>query len=99
MKFEEFNLDEKLIQGLTDAGYIECMPVQEQTLKETLNRRDAAVQSQTGTGKTAAFLISVLQHHQEKDKNNKKNTYSSSHKRALLFRLNRKQFSFPNIWI
>ncbi len=72
MKFEEFNLDEKLIQGLTDAGYIECMPVQEQTLKETLNRRDAAVQSQTGTGKTAAFLISVLQHHQEKDKNNKK---------------------------
>lgn len=61
MKFEEFNLDEKLLQGLTEAGYIECMPVQEQTLKHTLNSTDVAVQSQTGTGKTAAFLISVLQ--------------------------------------
>jgi ATP-dependent RNA helicase RhlB len=61
MKFEEFNLDEKLLQGLTEAGYIECMPVQEQTLKHTLSSTDVAVQSQTGTGKTAAFLISVLQ--------------------------------------
>ncbi len=71
MKFEEFNLDEKLIQGLKDAGYYECMPVQEQTLKHTINRKDVEVQSQTGTGKTAAFLITVLQFFQKEGKNRK----------------------------
>ena len=60
MKFEEFNLDEKLLQGLNEAGYKECMPVQEQTLKHTLDGRDVGVQSQTGTGKTAAFALPLL---------------------------------------
>ena len=73
MKFEEFSLDEKLLQGLDDAGYKECMPVQEQTLKHTLNRKDVGVQSQTGTGKTAAFLITVLQLHQS-SRDEKRNT-------------------------
>ena len=61
MKFNEFNLDENLLKGITDVGFEDCTPVQEKTFKETLNGKDVLVQSQTGTGKTAAFLISIYQ--------------------------------------
>ena len=71
MKFDEFSLDEKLLQGLEEAGYKECMPVQEKTLAHSLERKDVGVQSQTGTGKTAAFLITVLQLHQSSSDRNR----------------------------
>lgn len=61
MKFREWNLNENLLKGIEEAGYGECMPVQEQALEHTLKGRDVLVQSQTGSGKTAAFLISVYQ--------------------------------------
>lgn len=61
MKFEEFNLSKDLLKGILDTGYLECMPVQEETLASTLKGKDVCVQSQTGTGKTAAFLISIFQ--------------------------------------
>ncbi len=60
MKFTEFTLDENLQKGIAGASYVECTPVQEQVLKASQDGRDLYVQSQTGTGKTAAFLISVL---------------------------------------
>lgn len=60
MKFCEFDLDDQIIQALDDAGYSECMPVQEQTLAHTIKGKDVFVQSQTGTGKTAAFLVSIF---------------------------------------
>lgn len=62
MKFTELKLNEKLMQGITETGYLDCMPVQEETLVHTLAGRDVEVQSQTGTGKTAAFLITIFQH-------------------------------------
>lgn len=61
MKFTEFSLNENLQKGIENAGYIECTPVQEQVLKSSLEGRDLYVQSQTGTGKTAAYLVSVIQ--------------------------------------
>lgn len=61
MDFKEFLLQEQLQQGIADAGYITCTPVQEQVLKNSLEGRDLYVQSQTGTGKTAAYLVSVIQ--------------------------------------
>ncbi len=61
MKFEELELNEHLQKGILDAGFVDCMPVQEQTFQYTLIGRDVSVQSQTGTGKTAAFLISIFQ--------------------------------------
>lgn len=61
MKFTELTLDEKLLKGIIEAGYETLMPVQEETLVHTLEGRDAYVQSQTGTGKTAAFLITIFQ--------------------------------------
>lgn len=61
MKFRDWGLDENLLKGIEEAGYAECMPVQEHTLEKTLKKQDVLVQSQTGSGKTAAFIISVFQ--------------------------------------
>ncbi|RJQ52224.1 MAG: DEAD/DEAH box helicase [Nitrospiraceae bacterium] len=60
MKFEELNIPEKVMQGIRAAGFTECTPVQAQTLPEALRGKDIAAQAQTGTGKTAAFLIAVF---------------------------------------
>lgn len=54
-------MHESLLKGIESAGYVECTPVQEQVLQAALNGADLYVQSQTGTGKTAAFLISIIQ--------------------------------------
>ncbi len=61
MKFSDFSLEENLLKGIDYAGYELCMPVQERTFEHTLAQKDVAVQSQTGTGKSAAFLISIYQ--------------------------------------
>ncbi len=61
MTFEELNLEPPLLRGIQDMGFTALTPVQEQTLGVSLAGRDVAVQSQTGTGKTAAFLITIFQ--------------------------------------
>lgn len=61
MQFSEFNLNNDLIKGIEEAGYAECTEVQQATLEHTLAGKDVFVQSQTGTGKTAAFLISLFE--------------------------------------
>ena len=60
MNFKELNLNPRLLHGIADRGYREMTDVQEQTLAKTLKGMDVAVQSQTGTGKTAAFLITLF---------------------------------------
>ncbi len=59
-KFEEFNLPASVISGLNEIGFTYCTPIQAQTLPVLLTGRDVAGQAQTGTGKTAAFLVTVL---------------------------------------
>jgi ATP-dependent RNA helicase RhlB len=61
MQFNELNLDPRLLRGIAERGYTEMTHVQEQTLAETLQGTDVAVQSQTGTGKTAAFLVTLFE--------------------------------------
>lgn len=61
MNFSEFNLNESLVKGLEKAGYVTCTPVQEQVLKMSQDGSDLYVQSQTGTGKTAAYLVAIIQ--------------------------------------
>ncbi|MGP1458080.1 MAG: DEAD/DEAH box helicase [Treponema sp.] len=61
MNFTDFNLNEKLLAGLASCSYTECTPVQEQVLKLSQDGSDLYVQSQTGTGKTAAYLVSIIQ--------------------------------------
>jgi len=55
--FRDLNLPPKLLQGIESSGFSKCTPIQAETLPLTLNNRDVAGQAQTGTGKTAAFLI------------------------------------------
>ena len=61
MKFSELFLNEDLQRGIDGAGYTECTPVQQQVLQVSLEGRDLYVQSQTGTGKTAAYLVTIIQ--------------------------------------
>ncbi|MFV1917739.1 MAG: DEAD/DEAH box helicase, partial [Patescibacteria group bacterium] len=60
MKFDTLNLDKDLLKGLADAGLEKCTPVQEQSLPESLTGKDIIAQSQTGTGKTAVFIITIF---------------------------------------
>ena len=62
MLFTELDLDPRLQQAIADRGYTELTSVQEKTLDKSLKGQDVAVQSQTGTGKTAAFLITLFSH-------------------------------------
>ncbi len=60
MKFTELNLPDVVQQGVSTAGF-ECLtPVQEESIPLALAGKDVAAQAQTGTGKTAAFLISLF---------------------------------------
>jgi ATP-dependent RNA helicase RhlB len=61
-RFDSFDLDPRILLGLKDAGFAQCTPIQAETLPIALRGRDVAGQAQTGTGKTAAFLVAVLQH-------------------------------------
>jgi ATP-dependent RNA helicase RhlB len=61
MNFEQLQIKPELLRGIRDMEFTELTPVQEKTLAVTLSGRDVAVQSQTGTGKTAAFLITIFQ--------------------------------------
>ncbi|MGD0782757.1 MAG: DEAD/DEAH box helicase, partial [Candidatus Aminicenantales bacterium] len=70
MRFEELNLDSRILRAIADRGYTETTDVQTRTLAVTLQGGDAAVQSQTGTGKTAAFLITIF-HRLLQDRRNK----------------------------
>ncbi|MBI5594352.1 MAG: DEAD/DEAH box helicase [Deltaproteobacteria bacterium] len=58
--FDELNLPEPVLKGLTEAGFTQCTPIQAQTLPLSLSGKDVAGQAQTGTGKTAAFLVTVF---------------------------------------
>jgi len=60
VRFEELPIPAQVLEGIKAAGFTECTPVQSLTLPEALRGRDIAAQAQTGTGKTAAFLIAVF---------------------------------------
>jgi ATP-dependent RNA helicase RhlB len=69
LEFDRLDLDPRLQSGIADHGYTEMTHVQALTLAETLEGRDVAVQSQTGTGKTAAFLITMYERMSRRDTN------------------------------
>ncbi|MDH3400316.1 MAG: DEAD/DEAH box helicase [Chromatiales bacterium] len=57
--FDSLNLPEQLVRGIRDAGFVNCTPIQAETLPLALSGKDVAGQAQTGTGKTAAFLLAM----------------------------------------
>lgn len=60
MRFDELPIPAQVLRGIAETGFTSCTPIQEQTLPITLTGTDIAGQAQTGTGKTAAFLISLF---------------------------------------
>jgi len=54
------DLPEELLTGISQAGFIQCTPIQAQTLPLALAGHDVAGQAQTGTGKTAAYLLAAM---------------------------------------
>jgi ATP-dependent RNA helicase RhlE len=60
MKFEQFNLDPRLMAGIKRAGYETPTPIQEAAIPAALRGRDLIGTAQTGTGKTAAFILPIL---------------------------------------
>src|SRR5258708_33944492 len=61
LAFTSLPLHPSVMQGIVDAGFTWCTPIQAQTLPAALTGRDIAGQAQTGTGKTAAFLVALYQ--------------------------------------
>jgi ATP-dependent RNA helicase RhlE len=61
MSFELFNLDARLMAGIKSAGFTNPTPIQKQAIPEILEGRDVMGLAQTGTGKTAAFMLPILQ--------------------------------------
>jgi len=61
MEFQDINLSEDLKSALLEAGYITATEIQERVLEPGLAGRDIYAQSQTGTGKTAAYLLVIFQ--------------------------------------
>jgi ATP-dependent RNA helicase RhlB len=61
LQFERLDLLPPVMQGIREAGFSYCTPIQALTLPVALEGRDVAGQAQTGTGKTAAFLVALFQ--------------------------------------
>jgi len=62
MNFENLNLHPSIMTGVHDLGYTKLTPIQMQSIPPILQGRDIIGQAQTGTGKTAAFVLPILQH-------------------------------------
>lgn len=59
--FAQLGLSPPVLRGLHEAGFIRCTPIQEKSLPITLKGKDIAAQAQTGSGKTAVFLITIFE--------------------------------------
>lgn len=73
MDFKDLDLHKQLLSAVKKAGFTSCMPVQEKTLPVALTGSDLMVQSKTGSGKTAVFVLAFL----EKYLRNKENRIDS----------------------
>ncbi len=61
-RFKDFDIRPELIKGLDEAGFEFCTPIQEQSIPIALTGKDVAGEAQTGTGKTAAFMVACINH-------------------------------------
>lgn len=65
-KFQDLGLSDDVLKGITDQGFEEAFPIQEAVIPVLLSGRDVVGQAHTGSGKTAAFALSMLQEIQPK---------------------------------
>lgn len=62
MTFKELNIDAPILKAIAQKGYTKPTPIQQKAIPEVLNHKDVLGCAQTGTGKTAAFSIPIIQH-------------------------------------
>lgn len=62
MRFTDFNFHPSLLEGIEASGYQTATPVQEQVIPQIMAGKDIIASAQTGTGKTAAFLLPIVNH-------------------------------------
>jgi len=60
MKFTEFNLDDQILEAISYMGFDDATPIQEKSIPQILQNKDLIACAQTGTGKTAAFILPIL---------------------------------------
>ena len=72
MTFNDFNFDPQLFEGLQSMGYVKPTPIQAQAIPLILDNKDLIACAQTGTGKTASYLLPLLQHISTTDKKHTK---------------------------
>ena len=60
MTFEQLDLSDEVLDALYDMNFEECTPIQEQSIPYILQGRDLIAVAQTGTGKTAAYLLPII---------------------------------------
>ena len=65
---QNLNLSEDILKAIQEMGFKNASPIQEQTIPHLLAGRDVIGQAQTGTGKTAAFAIPLIERVQQADK-------------------------------
>lgn len=83
MKFKEIGIENPVLEGVEAMGFEEATPIQEQAIPEILNNKDLIACAQTGTGKTAAFLLPVMQKIHKEGNNGKISTVIISPTREL----------------
>lgn len=69
MKFTEFNLSESLLAGLRDIQFLEPTPIQEKSIPIVTSGKDLIATAQTGTGKTGAFIIPIMERVLQSERN------------------------------
>ena len=69
MKYSESKINKKLLRGLEEMGFVEMTPIQEMAIPILLSGRDVIGQAQTGTGKTAAFAVPLLENIDPRERN------------------------------
>lgn len=72
MRFEELNIIAPILKALKEENYTEPTSIQEQAIPLLLKKNDIMASAQTGTGKTAAFAIPILQHLENGNSNSRK---------------------------
>src|ERR1700744_6749416 len=58
--FEEFKFNRQILHAIADAGYLKATPVQQKAIPPILNGQDVMGIAQTGTGKTAAYVLPII---------------------------------------
>ncbi|HJJ45997.1 MAG TPA: DEAD/DEAH box helicase, partial [Methanocorpusculum sp.] len=67
--FGEFAISEEMLSAISDMGFEEPTPIQQMAIPQILEGKDVTGQAQTGTGKTAAFAIPIIEKLDPENKN------------------------------